>query len=182
MKFFSFVMLRYIKVNKSEGQREKYNIPFVGCQGGNLDRRTPFRYNNFCARGGNPDGDREPVRNMMEMRLYHSALFDLYGALLTEKQRHCLTMYLFEDLSLSEIGDALGISRQAAYDTIRRGEAVLAEYEAQLGLWQRQREEQAALAEIYDALKNLAVKDEAGRDAILCRLSPFTARGWEVEP
>ena len=53
---------------------------------------------------------------MMEARLYYSALFDLYGALLTKKQRHCLIMHLFEDLSLSEIGDALGISRQAGVD------------------------------------------------------------------
>lgn len=118
----------------------------------------------------------------MEARLYHSALFDLYGALLTEKQRHCLTMHLFEDLSLSEIGDALGISRQAAYDTIRRGEATLVEYEARLQLWQRQQEEQAALVAIYDALKNLAMRDEAGRNTILCRLLPFTDRGREVEP
>ena len=67
---------------------------------------------------------------MLEERLYHSALFDFYGALLTEKQRRCLTMYLFEDLSLSEIGDALEISRQAVHDMLRRAEDTLAGYEA----------------------------------------------------
>lgn len=119
---------------------------------------------------------------MMEARLYYSALFDLYGALLTKKQRHCLIMHLFEDLSLSEIGDALGISRQAVHDTIRRGEAALAAHEAQLGIWRRQEEERTALTAIYDAVQELAVRDEARRDAILCRLLPFTNRGREVEP
>lgn len=118
----------------------------------------------------------------MEARLYHSALFDLYGALLTEKQRHCLTMHLFEDLSLSEIGDALGISRQAAHDTIRRGEATLAAYEARLGLWRRQRDERAALTVICQALKSLAVRDEAGRDAILRRLSRLAEGRGEGVP
>ena len=122
------------------------------------------------------------MRNMMEARLYYSALFDLYGALLTKKQRHCLIMYLFEDLSLSEIGDALGISRQAVHDTIRRGEAALAAHEARLGIWRRQEEERTALTAIYDAVQELAVRDEASRDAILCRLLPFTNRGREVEP
>lgn len=121
------------------------------------------------------------MRIMMEERLYHSALFDLYGALLTEKQRHCLMMYLFEDLSLSEIGDTLGISRQAAHDTIRRGEAALAAHEARLGIWRRQEEERAVLTEIYDAVQRLAVQDEAARGEILRRLLPFTDRGREVE-
>lgn len=119
---------------------------------------------------------------MLEERLYHSALFDFYGALLTEKQRRCLTMYLFEDLSLSEIGDALEISRQAVYDMLRRAEDTLAGYEARLGLLKRRQKEQAALDAIYEAIMKLAVADEAARRNILRRLLPFTARGQEVEP
>ena len=119
---------------------------------------------------------------MLEERLYHSALFDFYGALLTEKQRRCLTMYLFEDLSLSEIGDALEISRQAVYDMLRRAEDTLAGYEARLGLLKRRQKEQAALDAIYEAIMKLAVADEATRRNILRRLLPFTARGQEVEP
>ena len=119
---------------------------------------------------------------MLEERLYHSALFDFYGALLTEKQRRCLTMYLFEDLSLSEIGDALEISRQAVYDMLRRAEDTLAGYEARLGLLKRRQKEQAALDAIYDAIMKLAGADEAARRNILRRLLPFTARGQEVEP
>ena len=58
----------------------------------------------------------------MEQFLYLSTLFDLYGALLTEKQQECLRLHLFEDFSLSEIGEELGISRQAVYDNIHRSE------------------------------------------------------------
>ena len=45
----------------------------------------------------------------MEQFLYLSELFDLYGALLTERQQRCLELHLYEDFSLSEIGEELGI-------------------------------------------------------------------------
>ena len=70
----------------------------------------------------------------MEQLLYLSALFDFYGALLTEKQQECLKMHLFEDFSLSEIGEELGISRQAVYDNIHRSEKAMESYEEKLGL------------------------------------------------
>ena len=59
----------------------------------------------------------------MEQFLYLSELFDLYGALFTERQQRCLELHLYEDFSLSEIGEELGISRQAVYDNIHRAEA-----------------------------------------------------------
>ena len=62
------------------------------------------------------------VTGMLEEFLRRSALFDLYGALLTEKQQSCLSMSLFDDYSLSEIGEALGISRQAVHDMLHRSE------------------------------------------------------------
>lgn len=72
--------------------------------------------------------------DIMEQLLYLSALFDLYGALLTEKQQECLRMHLFDDFSLSEIGESLGISRQAVYDNIHRSEKAMESYEEKLGL------------------------------------------------
>lgn len=62
-------------------------------------------------------------------------LFDLYGSLLTEKQSHIMEMYYFDDLSLGEIGEDLGISRQAVHDTIKRCEDAIEEYERKLGLY-----------------------------------------------
>ena len=60
-------------------------------------------------------------------------LIDTYGACLTDKQRSVLEMYYFEDMSLGEIAELEGISRQGVRDSIKRGEATLHELEDQLG-------------------------------------------------
>ena len=70
-------------------------------------------------------------------------LLDIYGALLTDRQREMLAMYYDEDFSLSEIAENLSISRQAAMDSIKRGEARLREYEQRLGMRRRMDEAQA---------------------------------------
>ena len=54
-----------------------------------------------------------------------SLLFDLYGALLTEKKRKVLSLYHEEDMSLSEIAEDSGISRAAVYDSLRSAEDAL---------------------------------------------------------
>ena len=48
-------------------------------------------------------------------------LLDIYGALLTDRQRDVLDLYYNDDLSLSEISENLGITRQGVRDAIRRG-------------------------------------------------------------
>jgi len=82
-------------------------------------------------------------------------LYDFYGQLLTPKQREYLELYYYHDLSLGEIGEEFHISRQAVYDIIRRGEKILAEYEAKLGLVDRYRKEREEVAEILDHLEEL---------------------------
>lgn len=64
-------------------------------------------------------------------------LLDFYGDLLTEKQSRALDLYYNEDLSLAEIAEPLGISRQGARDFIKRGEKQLYEFENALGLVRR---------------------------------------------
>ncbi len=59
-------------------------------------------------------------------------LLDLYGNLLTKRQKDVMEQYYDEDLSLAEISENLEISRQAVYDTIKRSEKLLYEYEEQL--------------------------------------------------
>src|SRR5699024_6509185 len=61
-------------------------------------------------------------------------LFDFYGKLLSERQYTSIELYYIYDLSLAEIGDELGISRQGVYDTLKRAEQNLYEYENVLGL------------------------------------------------
>lgn len=61
------------------------------------------------------------------------ALLDVYGAFLSDKQREIMSHYFNDDLSLSEIAENEGITRQAVSDIIRRGEAQLKRYEKECG-------------------------------------------------
>ena len=56
-------------------------------------------------------------------------LLDFYGEVLTPKQREMLNQYYNDDLSLSEIGENFGITRQGARDAIKHGETTLKELE-----------------------------------------------------
>ena len=71
---------------------------------------------------------------MPEEHMYRSMLLDYYGDLLTARQRECYDLHYNEDLSLSEIAEQFGISRQGIHDTLRRVDAGLEAYEAKLGL------------------------------------------------
>ena len=63
-----------------------------------------------------------------------SLLFDFYGETLTEKQRELFDLYYNEDLSLSEIAEHAGITRQGVRDSIKRAEHTLRDMENRLGL------------------------------------------------
>ena len=64
-------------------------------------------------------------------------LLDFYGELLTDKQRECFDLHYNEDLTLSEIAEQLGISRQGVWDNIRRAESAMQEIEEKTGLIRR---------------------------------------------
>ena len=85
---------------------------------------------------------------------YKLLLFDVYGALLTDKQQQALALTYNEDYSLSEIAALLGISRQAVFDAIRRSEGLLANYEEKLGLIKRTAEERDLLQSLVQAEQN----------------------------
>lgn len=111
---------------------------------------------------------------MLEELLRLSSLFDFYGPLLTEKQQECLRLHLFEDFSFTEIGEELGISRQAVYDNIHRAQRAMEGYEKKLGLVQRYQSERAELAIISQAIEKLRSPDNAGHvDEILKRIAPL---------
>ena len=61
-------------------------------------------------------------------------LFDYYGSFLTEKQADIFDLFYNEDLSLSEIGDHLGITRQGVRDSLKRGEEILLDMEEKIGM------------------------------------------------
>ena len=64
-------------------------------------------------------------------------LLDLYGNILTEKQKLSMDLYFQQDFSLSEIAEQLGITRQAVRDSLLRAETTLYDTEAKLGLMKR---------------------------------------------
>ena len=71
---------------------------------------------------------------MKSKPLEMSLLFDFYGETLTEKQRELFDLYYNEDLSLSEIAEHAGITRQGVRDSVKRAEHALHEMEQKLGL------------------------------------------------
>lgn len=76
------------------------------------------------------------MEEVFEKRLYMAKLFDTYRNMLTEKQITSMELYLNEDLSLTEIGDEMGVSRQAVFDLLKRVEVQLQRYEDKLHLLQ----------------------------------------------
>ena len=70
------------------------------------------------------------VNGLLEQAL----LYDFYGELLTEHQKEIYEQFVLEDLSLSEIAESEGISRQGVHDLIKRCNKLLEGYEAKLHL------------------------------------------------
>lgn len=87
----------------------------------------------------------------MEDRFKISMLLDVYGKMLTDKQRDIMTMYFNDDLSLSEISEMTCTSRQAAYDIIKRCQKLLMNYEDKLKV-------KSSYDELKDILKSVDKK------------------------
>ncbi len=66
--------------------------------------------------------------------LEQTLLFDFYGELLTEHQKDIYAQFMLEDLSLSEIAQDAGISRQGVHDLVKRCQKILEGYEEKLHL------------------------------------------------
>ena len=84
-----------------------------------------------------------------------SLLFDLYGDVLTDKQRDVVELYYNDDLSLSEIAENAGITRQGVRDSIKRAEAQLLEMEDRLGLARRFRQMREGMDAIRAAARDI---------------------------
>lgn len=79
-------------------------------------------------------------------------LYDLYGSLLTEKQKNYFEDYYFMDLSISEIAENYGISRNGVFDQLKRVNLLLEDYESKLNLNQKMANIEGLA--INDELKN----------------------------
>ena len=80
-----------------------------------------------------------------------SLLFDFYGKLLTDRQREVMELYHEDNLSLQEIAEEFGISKQGVHDTLKKAEKLLTEYEEKLGLVDQLIRQRQVIAEIKEA-------------------------------
>ncbi len=109
----------------------------------------------------------------MKNQAYRMAmLFDFYGDLLTERQREFYDLYYNEDLSLAEIAENYGISRQGVRDVIVRAEAAMTEVEDKTHIIQRFHRTRSAIEAIDQAADQLlqAVDQGVCDDSLLERL------------
>ncbi len=93
---------------------------------------------------------------------YASMLYDFYGALLNEAGREVMAMYHEDNLSLSEIAEELGQSRQAVHYTLKKAEKALGEYEEKLGLVAAYKKNQERAAVAFGIIGNSGLD---GKDA-----------------
>ena len=93
-----------------------------------------------------------PVKNQT-FRM--TMLFDFYGELLTDRQKEFYDLYYNEDLSLSEIAENYGISRQGVRDVIVRAENYMTEIEDKTGLIKRFMQLQPHVEKITDAAEQI---------------------------
>ena len=78
----------------------------------------------------------------LEKFVQKGELLDIYGKLLTKRQRECLELYYDENLTLAEIAEHFNISRQAVHDAMRHGEEQLYTYEKELNIVTKRKERQ----------------------------------------
>ena len=91
-------------------------------------------------------------------------LFDTYGGMLTDKQRECFDMRYNQDLSLGEIAEMMGVSRQAVNDNLKKTEALLRRMEENIGSVKRDIQIRNAVEEILSAA---TVLDASSDPAVL---------------
>ena len=86
----------------------------------------------------------------MEKIVEQGLLYDFYGELLTEHQRNIYEGVVFNDMSLSEIAEEQGISRQGVHDLVKRCNKILAGYEEKLKLVQKFNQTKLMVEEIKE--------------------------------
>ena len=91
-------------------------------------------------------------------------LFDFYGDVLTDRQKEFYDLYYNEDLSLAEIAENYGITRQGVRDVIVRAEAILTDLEDKTGLIRRFHAMRSQLDEIVSAADGILARNAKYED------------------
>lgn len=103
----------------------------------------------------------------MDKVLFVTLLYDFYGELLTDKQKTVIELHYLNDLSLNEIGEQLGTTRQGVHNIIKRTVKVLERYEERLKLYEKYDTQRKKLDAALLAL------DKLGADYRLTELKEF---------
>lgn len=97
-------------------------------------------------------------RIMKTERLEFSLLLEFYAGLLSDRQRELVDLYYNDDLSLSEISELTGITRQGVRDGIKKAEGMLVSYEEKLGMYAQYQKRQEDYRVISRGLEGLVLR------------------------
>jgi len=92
---------------------------------------------------------------MIEKKLEVAMLYDIYHPLLTDTQKNIMDLYYNHDLSLTEIAEEVGVSRQAVYDHLKRTEKLLCDYEEKLKIREGESRRSRLIKEATSNLESL---------------------------
>ena len=108
----------------------------------------------------------------MERIVEQGLLYDFYGELLTEHQRKIYEDVVYNDLSLTEIAQENGISRQGVHDLVRRCNHLLQEYEYKLHLVERF----MRIISRVEQLKQLTNDSEMNKDKLIEEIESLSSK------
>lgn len=110
----------------------------------------------------------------MEKIVQQGMLYDFYGELLTEHQKQIYEGFVYENMSLSEIAEEQGVSRQAVHDIIKRCDKILLEYEEKLKLVAKFHNIKERIQEMNQLTVELHEKDLSQVDMIATKLQELS--------
>ena len=99
------------------------------------------------------------MKDDIERVEYASMLYDFYGSLLSESQNEIMALYHEDNLSLSEIAEELGQTRQAVHYTLRKAEKALKSYEEKLGLVASYKENRQRAQKAYKIIESAGMAE-----------------------
>lgn len=105
-------------------------------------------------------------------------LYDYYGDLLTDRQKECFELRYNQDLSLGEIGQELGISRQGVFDNLNRTEALLKKMEHRTGCVRRDMACRKAVKKVLSIAEDL---EKGSNDTLLQTARLLRSAVGEIE-
>ncbi|MGN0613052.1 MAG: sigma factor-like helix-turn-helix DNA-binding protein [Porcipelethomonas sp.] len=103
-------------------------------------------------------------------------LLDIYGSMLTDRQRELMELYYWEDMSLGEISEGVGITRQAVRDGIKRGEQMLENLDSNLGFAGKA----VKCREYFNAIAGYAAGKAESGDRVMKEIYDLAVNGRET--